>query len=63
MRWVTIERVQVDRLASAWLIRQFVDTEVELSEILWAVDEVHGPVTFRDIPLHETLAPHSPQQC
>lgn len=27
MRWVTAERVQVDRLASAWLIRRFIDAD------------------------------------
>lgn len=31
MRWVTTERVQVDRLASAWLIRRFVDREAEFA--------------------------------
>ncbi|MGI8550152.1 MAG: chromate resistance protein ChrB domain-containing protein [Dehalococcoidia bacterium] len=27
MRWVTTERLQIDRLASAWLIRRFIDPE------------------------------------
>ena len=29
MKWVTRERVQVDRVASPWLIRKFVDPEAE----------------------------------
>jgi len=29
MRWITRERVQIDRLASAWLIRRFVDPQAE----------------------------------
>ncbi len=31
MQWVTAERVQVDRLASAWLIRRFVDSEASFA--------------------------------
>lgn len=31
MRWMTIERVQIDRMASAWLIRRFVDADAEFS--------------------------------
>lgn len=30
MRWVTWERVGVDRIGCAWLIRRFVDPEAEL---------------------------------
>jgi len=30
MRWVTWEQVAVDRMACAWLIRRFVDSEAEL---------------------------------
>ncbi len=29
MRWVTWERVAVDRMACAWLIRRFIDAEAE----------------------------------
>ena len=31
MLWVTAERPQVDRLASAWLVRRFVDADAEFS--------------------------------
>ena len=31
MRWVTHENVQIARLASAWLIRRFVDGEAEFA--------------------------------
>lgn len=31
MKWVTWERVGVDRMASAWLIRRFVDPEAEFT--------------------------------
>jgi hypothetical protein len=31
MKWVTWERVGVDRMASAWLIRRFVDPEAEFA--------------------------------
>ena len=31
MRWVTHEQVQIARLASAWLIRRFVDLEAEFA--------------------------------
>lgn len=29
MRWITRENVRVDRVASPWLIKRFVDPEVE----------------------------------
>ena len=29
MRWITRERVKVDRVACPWLIRKFVDPEAE----------------------------------
>ena len=29
MRWATLEQVQIDRMASAWLIRRFVDADAE----------------------------------
>jgi hypothetical protein len=31
MKWVTWERVGVDRMASAWLIRRFVDAQAEFT--------------------------------
>ena len=34
MRWITRERVQIDRLAFAWLIRRFVDPQAEFSFVL-----------------------------
>jgi hypothetical protein len=111
MRWVTTERVQVDRVASAWLIQRFVDTGAEfvfvsretqadavadgtpfylpgaalgkregrstfesilaayqltdptlaeLGHLLRAVDEVHGPVAFRGVPMREVLPVDAP---
>ncbi|MGH8021622.1 MAG: chromate resistance protein ChrB domain-containing protein [Opitutaceae bacterium] len=29
MRWITRERVKVDRVACPWLIRKFIDPEAE----------------------------------
>jgi len=34
MRWVTQQHLQVDRLASAWLIRRFVDPEAEFGFVV-----------------------------
>jgi hypothetical protein len=41
MRWVTWERVAVDRMACAWLIRRFIDREAEFSFV---------PVGHRPLP-------------
>ncbi|MBI4540980.1 MAG: chromate resistance protein [Gemmatimonadetes bacterium] len=53
MRWITRERVKVDRVACPWLIRKFIDPEAEFifvpaAEVL-AVAEREGAIPF-DVP-------------
>jgi hypothetical protein len=53
MKWITRERVKVDRVACPWLIRKFVDPEAELlfvpaGEVL-AVAEREGAIPY-DVP-------------
>ena len=50
MRWITRERIRVDRVASAWLIRRFVDEEATFffvpgDEVL-AEGEARDPTPF-----------------
>jgi hypothetical protein len=53
MKWVTRERVKVDRVACPWLIRKFVDPEAEFffvpAENVWEVAEREGAIPF-DVP-------------
>jgi hypothetical protein len=35
MKWITHERVKVDRVACPWLIKKFVDPEAEFSLSRW----------------------------
>ena len=53
MKWVTRERPKVDRVASPWLIRRFVDSEAVFlyapAEQVLAVAEREGAVAF-DVP-------------
>jgi hypothetical protein len=53
MKWVTRERVKVDRVACPWLIRKFVDPEAEFlfvpADQVLAVAERDGAVPY-DVP-------------
>jgi hypothetical protein len=53
MKWVTRERVKVDRVACPWLIRKFIDPAAELlfvpAEQVKAVAEREGAIPF-DVP-------------
>ncbi len=53
MKWVTRERVKVDRVACPWLIRRFVDPEAEFlfvpADSVLAVAEREGATPF-DVP-------------
>jgi hypothetical protein len=50
MKWVTRERVKVDRVACPWLIRKFIDSQAEFlfvpPENVMAVAEREGAVPF-----------------
>ena len=50
MKWVTWERVAVDRMACAWLIRRFVDAEAEFRFIPMGQQPVSGEAEPFDIP-------------
>lgn len=53
MKWITREKVKVDRVACPWLIKKFIDPEAEFlfvpSDRVLAVAESQGAVPF-DIP-------------
>lgn len=53
MKWITRERVKVDRVACPWLIKKFVDPEAEFlfvpAEQVIAVAEREGAVPY-DVP-------------
>ena len=53
MKWITRERVKVDRVACPWLIRKFVDTEAEFhfvpAEQVQSEMETLGAIPF-DVP-------------
>ena len=53
MKWITRERVKVDRVACPWLIRRFIDPEAEFlfvaAERVVAVAEQEGATPY-DIP-------------
>jgi len=38
MRWVTLAQIHLDRAASPWLIKRFVDPEAEFEFIPWGLD-------------------------
>jgi len=44
LRWVTRERVHVDRVASPWLIKKFIDREAEFVFVPWP-----GPIPGPDV--------------
>ena len=50
MKWVTRERVKVDRVASPWLIRNFVDHEAEFVFLPSATDWSKADGTVYDVP-------------
>ena len=50
MKWVTWERVAVDRMACAWLIRRFVDAEAEFRFIPMGQQPVSSEAEPFDIP-------------
>lgn len=50
MRWVTWERVAVDRMACAWLIRRFLDPEAEISFIPVGQEPLPEDAIAFDIP-------------
>ena len=50
MRWVTRERVKVDRVACPWLIRKFVDPEAEFVFLPHDTDWKHVDGTVFDVP-------------
>ena len=39
MKWVTRNHPHIDRVASPWLIKRFVDTEAEFVFVGWGKDE------------------------
>src|SRR5437764_7964187 len=53
MKWVTRERVKVDRVACPWLIRKFVDPQAEFlyvpADQVMAVAEREGAIPY-DVP-------------
>jgi hypothetical protein len=53
MKWVTRERVKVDRVACPWLIRKFIDPQAEFlfvpAETVLEVAERQGAIPF-DVP-------------
>jgi len=50
MKWVTRERVKVDRVACPWLIKKFIDPEAEFefvaSDLVLSVAEREGAIPF-----------------
>ncbi|MEH0421481.1 chromate resistance protein ChrB domain-containing protein [Streptomyces sp. B21-083] len=38
MRWATLAHVHLDRVASPWLVRRFVDPEAEFEFVEWGLD-------------------------
>ena len=50
MKWITRERVKVDRVACPWLIRRFVDSNAEFlfvpKELVLEVSERQGAILF-----------------
>ena len=50
MKWVTRERIRVNRTATCWLIRSFLDSEAEISfvpaEEVGTVQEAQGAIGF-----------------
>lgn len=64
MKWVTREKVKVDRVACPWLIRKFIDPQAEIlfvpAEQVLAVAEREGAIPF-DVPNVEFG--HHGQEC
>jgi len=64
MKWVTRERVKVDRVACPWLIKKFVDTEAEFlfvrADQVMAVAAREGAIPY-DVPNVELG--HHGKQC
>ncbi len=50
MRWITRERVKVDRVACPWLIRKFVDPQAEFVFLPHDTDWKHVDGTVFDVP-------------
>jgi hypothetical protein len=50
MRWITRERVKVDRVACPWLIQRFVDPEAEFVFLPHDTDWKHVDGTVFDVP-------------
>ena len=50
MKWITREKVKVDRVACPWLIKRFIDPEAELlfvpAEAVLAVAEREGAISY-----------------
>jgi Chromate resistance exported protein len=52
MKWITRQRIQVNRTATCWLIRRFIDPDAEASVFVVALDYFpsltsrHGPKQF-----------------
>ena len=63
MRWVTRAHVHVDRVASPWLIKRFIDPEAEFKFVVWPgavlVEEDGTPFDFPDLDIpfthHENM--------
>jgi len=53
MKWITRERVKVDRVACPWLIKKFIDSEAEFmfvsADSVMSVAEREGAIPF-DVP-------------
>ena len=50
MRWITRERVKVDRVACPWLIQKFVDPDAEFVFLPHDTDWKHVDGTVFDVP-------------
>jgi hypothetical protein len=50
MRWVTRERVKVDRVACPWLVRKYVDPDAEFVFLPHDTDWQHVDGTVFDVP-------------
>ncbi|MFL5733148.1 MAG: chromate resistance protein ChrB domain-containing protein [Chloroflexia bacterium] len=60
MNWVTLKRVKMDRTASAWLIRRFLDREAEFSFV--EKDEMEGAIAGGAKPFHNYVFTGTPRE-
>ena len=53
MRWITRERIKVDRVACPWLIRKFIDPQAEFLFLPHDTDWTRVDGTVVDLPAPE----------